>query len=96
MFDTHIDLRHDIAPVLGRQVPDTDDNRMAVVTDCMMAVLSNQLRFDQQDWRDRAVTFTLSGSGGGSWSFSPDGTLRSGRDPKAAAEITCMAIEFPE
>ena len=96
VFDTHIHLRHDITSVLGRRAPATDDNRMAVITDWMMAVLSNQLRFDRPDWRDRAVTVTLAGPGGGSWSFGPDGTMHLGRDSKVAAEIAGTASEFPE
>jgi hypothetical protein len=71
VFNTHIHLRHDITPVLDRSVPATDDNRMAVITDWMMAVLRNQLRFDRPDWRDRAVTVTLTGPGGGSCTFGP-------------------------
>ena len=39
VFDTHTHLRHDIAPALGRTVPGTDANRMAVVLEWMMAVL---------------------------------------------------------
>ncbi|HEX5144408.1 MAG TPA: maleylpyruvate isomerase N-terminal domain-containing protein, partial [Mycobacterium sp.] len=31
VFDTHIHLRHDIAPVLDRPAPTTDANRIAVV-----------------------------------------------------------------
>jgi uncharacterized protein (TIGR03083 family) len=96
VFDTHIHLRHDMTPALDRPAPATDDNRMAVVTDWMMAVLSNQLRFDQPHWRDRAVMLTLIGPGGGTWSFGPDGTLQLGRDSSAAAEITGTASEFPE
>ncbi len=69
---------------------------MTVITDWMMAVLSNQLRFEQPDWRDRAVTITLTGPGGGSWSFGPDGSMRPGCGSGVAAEITGMATEFPE
>ena len=96
VFDTHIHLRHDITPVLDRSAPGTDDNRMAVITDWMMAVLRNQLRFDRQDWRDRAVTVTLTGPGGGSWRFGPDGAMQPGGSSGAAAEITGTALEFPE
>ncbi len=96
VFDTHIHLRHDITPALDRPAPPSDDNRMAVITDWMMAVLSNQLRFDQPHWRDRAVTITLTGPGGRSWSFGPDGVLRLGPDSSAATEIIGTASEFPE
>ena len=96
VFDTHIHLRHDITPVLDRPAPGTDDNRMAVITDWMMAVLSNQLGFDRPDWRDRAVTVTLTGPGGGSWTFGPNGAIQPGRKSGAAAEITGISVEFPE
>jgi uncharacterized protein (TIGR03083 family) len=96
VFDTHVHLRHDIIPVLGRQAPATDDNRMAVVVDWMMAVLSNQMAFERPDWRDRAITITLTGLGGGSWTLGADGTLRPGRDSSVAAEVAGVATEFPE
>lgn len=96
VFDTHIHLRHDIAPVLRRPAPATDDNRMAIVIDWMMAVLTNRLRSDWPDWRDRAVTLTLTGLGGGIWLFAPDGALYGGGDSAAAAEITGAADQFPE
>ena len=44
VFDQHTHLRHDMAPALGRPAPGTDANRIAVVLEWMMAVLSNQLR----------------------------------------------------
>ena len=65
VFDTHTHLRHDIAPALGRTVRDTDADRMAVVLDWMMAVLSNQLRAAPPEWLDRPLSIALSGPGGG-------------------------------
>ena len=76
VFDTHTHLRHDIAPALGSAVPATDANRMAVVLEWMMAVLSNQLRASQPEWLDRPVSIALSGPGGGCWVVRPDGSRR--------------------
>jgi uncharacterized protein (TIGR03083 family) len=96
VFDTHTHLRHDIAPVLGRPVPASDANRLAVVADWMMAVLSNSLRSGGMTWRDRPVAITLTGPGGGMWTLKSDGTLTPGRDSRSAAEITGTTDEFPE
>jgi uncharacterized protein (TIGR03083 family) len=96
VFDTHTHLRHDIAPALGRTVPSTDANRMAVVLEWMMAVLSNQLRAARPTWLDRPVSITLSGPGGGCWVVHPDGTVAPGSPEGAAAQIDGAAIEFPE
>ena len=95
VFDTHIHLRHDITPVLDGRAA-TDDNRMTVITDWMMAVLSNQLGFDRPDWRDRAVMVTLTGPGGGSWTLIGTGRCTpaavQGPQPKSRAS----QVEFPE
>lgn len=96
VFDTHTHLRHDIAPALGRTVSETDANRLAVVLEWMMAVLSNQLRADRPDWLDRPVSITLSGSGGGCWVVHPDGSVRMGTPAGSAAQIAGVATEFPE
>ena len=96
VFDTHTHLRHDIAPALGRTVPDTDANRMAVVLEWMMAVLSNQLRASRPEWLDRPVSIRLSGPGGGCWVVRPDGSIAPGSPDDNAAQIDSPAIEFPE
>jgi uncharacterized protein (TIGR03083 family) len=96
VFDTHTHLRHDIAPALGRTVPGTDGNRMAVVLEWMLAVLSNQLRASRPAWLDRPVSITLTGPGGGCWVVRPDGTIASGSPGDTAAQIAGPAIEFPE
>jgi uncharacterized protein (TIGR03083 family) len=96
VFDTHTDLRHDIAPALGRTVPATDTNRMAVVLEWMMAVLSNQLRAAGPQWLDRPVSITLSGPGGGCWVVRPDGSVSPGSSVATAAQIDGVAMEFPE
>ena len=96
VFDTHTHLRHDIAPALGRTVGDTDADRMAVVLNWMMAVLSNQLGAARPDWLDRPVSITLSGPGGGCWVACPDGSIQFGSPPGTAAQIDGVALEFPE
>jgi uncharacterized protein (TIGR03083 family) len=96
VFDTHTHLRYDIAPALGRPAPGTDANRMAVVLEWMMAVLSNQLRAADLAWLDRPLSITLSGLGGGCWVVRPDGTVAPGKLEGAAAQIGGVAIEFPE
>lgn len=96
VFDTHTHLRHDIAPALGRAVPATDANRMAVVLEWMMAVLSNQLRAAQPEWLDRPVSIALSGPGGGCWVVRPDCSVELGSPADTAAQIDGAALEFPE
>jgi uncharacterized protein (TIGR03083 family) len=96
VFDTHTHLPHDIAPALGRTVPDTDADRMAVVLEWMMAVLSNQLRAARPGWLDRPVSITLSGPGGGCWVVHPDGAVALGSPHGTAVQIDSPAIEFPE
>lgn len=96
VFDTHTHLRHDIAPALGRPAPGTDANRMAVVLEWMMAVLSNQLRAAGPAWLDRPLSITLSGPGGGCWVVRPGGAVTPGSPDGTAAQIDGTAIEFPE
>jgi uncharacterized protein (TIGR03083 family) len=96
VFDTHTHLRHDIAPALGRSTPGTDADRMAVVLEWMMAVLSNQLRAARPRWLERPVSITLSGPGGGRWVVRADGSVAPGSSDNTAAQIDCVATEFPE
>lgn len=95
VFDTHTHLRHDIAPALGRTVPDTDADRMAVVLAWMMAVLANQLHAATPEWLDRPVSITLSGRGGGCWVVQPDGSVRLGTPAGTVTQIGGVAAEFP-
>src|SRR5258708_37278466 len=81
VFDTHTHLRHDIAPALGRTVPETDANRMAVVLEWMMAVLSNQLRAARLEWLGPPGASTMSRARGGGWGGAPPG----GRAPRRTA-----------
>ncbi|WP_179473548.1 maleylpyruvate isomerase N-terminal domain-containing protein [Mycolicibacterium vinylchloridicum] len=96
VFDHHTHLRHDMAPALGRPAPDTDANRMTVVGEWMMAVLSNQVRAAAPAWLDRPVGITLTGPGGGTWRVVPEGAVMPGVTDDCAARITGVALEFPE
>jgi hypothetical protein len=97
VFDQHTHLRFDMAPALGRDVAPTDDNRMSVVIEWMLAVLGNQLQRARPDWMDQPVQLTLSGLGGGCWSISGDGTILAGETQKVpAATIFATTEQFPE
>lgn len=96
VFDHHTHLRHDMAPALDRAVPGSDANRMAVVLEWMMAVLSNQLRAARPPWLDRPVSITLSGPGGGTWLVTANGSVAPGSEAAADAQIRGVALEFPE
>jgi uncharacterized protein (TIGR03083 family) len=96
VFDTHTHLRHDIAPALGRTVPNTDGNGMTVVLEWMLAVLSNQLRASRPAWLDRPVSLRLAGPGGGCWVVRPDGSVAPGSPAGTATQIGGAAVEFPE
>ena len=95
VFDHHTHLRHDMAPAVGRPEPATDANRMAVVLEWMMAVLSNQLQAALPPWLDRPLSITLSGPGGGSWLVATDGSVTPGSTDSAASQISGVALEFP-
>jgi uncharacterized protein (TIGR03083 family) len=56
VFDLHTHLGHDMAPALGRPVPETDELRMSAVLAWMFAVLANQLRSASTVWLDRPLT----------------------------------------
>ena len=96
VFDHHTHLHHDMAPALGRAAPGTDANRMTVVLEWMMAVLANQVRAATPEWLDRPLAITLTGPGGGTWRVTPDGSIVPGSADGSAAEITGVALEFPE
>jgi uncharacterized protein (TIGR03083 family) len=95
VFDHHTHLRHDIVTALGRPMPGTDANRMAVVLEWMFAVLSNQLRADRPAWLTQQVAITLDGPGGGSWLVHPDGRVTPGAVDAAVAQIAGAALAFP-
>lgn len=95
MFDQHTHLCFDIAPAIGRAVPASDPNRMAVVLEWMLAVLGNQLGQARHPWLDRPVALALRGPGGGSWLIDGGGSVTPGT-AAAAAQITAAATEFPE
>ena len=95
VFDMHTHLRHDLAPALGRPVPATDELRLAVVLDWMLAVLGKQLKADPLPWLDRPLSLSLHGAGGGSWRVGVDGSLTPGAGNDAAASISAAALNFP-
>lgn len=95
-FDTHVHLRHDMAPALERGLPGTDANRMSAVLEWMTAVLASQLAAAQPAWLDRPLWLTLTGPGGGTWRIGPDGSVAPGSADFAAARITGVALQFPE
>lgn len=98
VFDHHTHLAHDMAPALGRSAPVIDSNRMAVILEWLMAVLSNRLRAARPVWLDRPLSITLAGPGGGSWRVERSGavTPSDGGSDSDAARITGVATEFPE
>lgn len=96
VFDHHTHLRHDIAPALGRPAPGTDEIRMAVVLEWMLAVLSSQLHTAAPEWFDQAVSLQLHGPGGGTWLIRPDGAIEPCDGPRGAAHVVADAVDFPE
>ncbi|HEY2203137.1 MAG TPA: maleylpyruvate isomerase N-terminal domain-containing protein [Pseudonocardia sp.] len=97
-FDHWTHQAHDILPVLDRPAPATDDNRMAVVLEWMLAGLE-QMSAASLSWLDRPVALTLDGPGGATWLVSPAGDgglrVRPGGDPSVAARIAGRTEEFP-
>ena len=96
VFDHHTHLRYDLAPALGRPAPATDANRMVVVLEWMMAVLSNQLRAQRLPFLDRPLAISLTGPGGGTWRIAPDGSVAVGAAEPSAAQIVAAAEGFPQ
>lgn len=97
VFDQYTHLRFDMAPAIGRPAPPTDANRMSVVIEWMLAVLSNQLRLSPLGWMQRPVSLALTGPGGGEWSITKAGTITPGLASGATgADIVATAQQFPE
>ena len=97
VFDQHTHLRFDMAPAIGRAAPPTDANRMSVVIEWMLAVLSNQLRQTLPAWMHLPVSLTLTGPGGGAWWIAADGAITPGPAPEpTGADIVATAEQFPE
>jgi uncharacterized protein (TIGR03083 family) len=96
-FDHHTHLRHDIAEALGKTPPPTDDARMAVVLEWMMAGLPQMCR-QAMTVVDQPLDLTLTGPGGATWGLSPgEGgllTVTPGGTDRAKAEIIAVAQEF--
>jgi uncharacterized protein (TIGR03083 family) len=96
VFDHHTHLRHDIMPALGKPVPGSDANRMAVVLEWMFSVLGNQLSAARPSWLLHPVAILLEGPGGGSWLVRPNGSVVLGRADSATTLIAGYTLEFPE
>lgn len=97
VFDQHTHLRFDMAPAIGRAAPPSDANRMSVVIEWMLAVLSNQLRRAPLEWMRQPVSLTLTGPGGGRWSIAADGTIAPGQAAeRSGADIVATTEQFPE
>lgn len=95
VFDHHTHLRHDIAPALGREAPETDADRMRAVLTWMTAVLSNQVTKRPVDGLAAGVDLTLTGPGGGTWRISDRGAIPEG-EGGAAAAVVAPAASFPD
>lgn len=95
VFDQHTHLRHDIAPVLHRPIPTSDEARLHVATTWMFAVLSNQLRRNGSQSPGVPIVFELTGIGGGTWGLAADGSLSDDVVDSAAATICGPAEDFP-
>jgi len=65
-FDVHTHLRYDIAPALGRSVPDADGASVAVINEWLLALLAKTGPGRRAEF-DRPIGLTLTGAGGGSW-----------------------------
>jgi hypothetical protein len=94
-FDQHTHLHHDIAPAVDRPAPPTDDLRMSLVLEWMMAVLGNQLAKERPGWLDQPLAITLDGPGGGTWRLEPSGSVGPGPATGAGAEIRGRSVDFP-
>jgi uncharacterized protein (TIGR03083 family) len=99
VFDTHTHLHYDIAPALGRSLPDPEPERMAVVNEWVMESIPRMSRHGLS-FLDRPITITLDGAGGGSWCVVPrpggahPARIRPAPVPGSAAHITGRADEF--
>jgi hypothetical protein len=97
-FDTHVHLRHDILPALGRSVDPASGERMAVVLEWMMAGLE-QMNRDRLGWLESPIAITLKGPGGGTWRIDPGRTgrlrVRPGTATDVAAQLTGEVTAFP-
>ncbi len=97
LFDTHVHLRLDVAPVLGLTVPATDGPRMTVLLEWMLAGLS-RMNVAEMAFVDRPIGLVLTGPGGGSWRVGPGRgrlTVTAGPAVDAASRITSRSTDFP-
>jgi len=96
-FDHHTHLRHDMAEALGKTPPPTDEARMVVVLEWMLAGLPQMCR-QAMTVIDAPLDLTLTGPGGSTWGLTPsEGGLLEvtpGGTSGAKAEIIGVAREF--
>jgi uncharacterized protein (TIGR03083 family) len=97
-FDTHIHLRHDLAPAVGRTLPPPEPGTVAVVNEWVLAGIPKMCR-EGLSFLDRPLTITLEGPAGGSWGIVPTtagkpAEVQPAPVPGSAATITASAAEF--
>ena len=98
VFDTHVHLRHDMAPAVGRTLPSPSPGTVAVVNEWVVHGAAKMSKA-ALSFLDRPLTITLDGPGGGSWAVVPrpgGGPARIQPAPVAgsAAHITANPAEF--
>ena len=96
-FDHHTHLRHDMAEALGKTPPPTDEARIAVVLEWMMAGLPQMCR-QAMTLVDQPLDLTLTGPGGSTWGLTPSSggllQITPGGTSAAKTEIIGVAQEF--
>jgi len=70
VFDTHLHLRYDMAPAVGRELPPAGPETVAVVNEWVLQGIPKMCK-EAISFMDRPVTITLDGPGGGSWAVVP-------------------------
>ena len=98
VFDTHIHLRHDMAPAVGREVPAASAGTVAVVNEWVLHGIPKMCRA-ALTFLDRPLTITLDGPGGRSWAVVPQPNGRPAQIQPApvtgsVAEIRANSREF--
>lgn len=97
-FDTHVHLRYDLAPALGRTLPAPGAGTVAVVNEWMLQGIPRMCR-RELSFMDRPVTIILEGPGGGTWALLPGAGRKPGRVRPApvagsAADILANSAGF--
>ena len=91
-------LALDRSPLGRLPAPHTDELRIEVVLEWMIAVLGNQLRQGRPSWLNRPIALSLCGPGGGQWRIGVDGTVTAAPADSgdSAVHIAGAAAEFPD